>query len=117
MTNSYTSIELQVSGPNAGTYVFSVDATDTCETELVNLVSSRGIGDTFAQDNVIVSARGGYCENYAQLGILLLDPQGNVAYQFPTTRLESSNAGPMYPVGVKVGLNYQLVVTTTTAVA
>jgi hypothetical protein len=66
---------------------------------------------------VITHARGAYVENYAPLGVLLLNEQGNVAYSFPVTRLENQNAGPIYPVGVNVALNYQLVVTSSASLA
>jgi hypothetical protein len=114
MTNSHVSIELQVNGMP---YIFNVDATDGSQTELTNLVSNRSIGDTFSSGAVISHARGGYCENYAILGITLLNEQGNVAYEFPIQRLEDQNAGPMFAVGVNVALNYQLVVTTSASLA
>tara|TARA_Y100001938_G_scaffold56090_1_gene78233 strand:+ start:523 stop:867 length:345 start_codon:yes stop_codon:yes gene_type:complete len=110
MSNSQVSIELQVNGQP---YIFNVDATDGSQTELTNLVSGRSIGDTFSTGATIQQARGGYVENYAALGILLLNEQGNVAYSFPVTRLEDQNANGYYPIGVGVGLNYQLVVTTS----
>ena len=110
MTNSHISIELQVNGQP---FIFNVDATDGSQTELTNLVSGRSIGDTFSNGAVIQMSRGAYCENYAALGVLLLNEQGNVAYSFPVTQLEKQNAGGVYPVNVQVGLNYQLVVTTS----
>ena len=90
MTNSHIAIELLVHGQP---FIFNVDATDGSQTELTNLVSSRSIGDTFSSGAVIQMARGSYCENYAQTGIQLLDMQGNVAYEFPTYRLENQNEG------------------------
>ena len=114
MTNSHVSIELHVNGQP---YIFNVDATDGSQTELTNLVSGRSIGDTFSNSAVITHARGAYVENYAPLGVLLLNEQGNVAYSFPVTQLESQNAGPIYPVGVNVALNYQLVVTSSASLA
>ena len=114
MTNSEVSIELQVNGQP---YIFNVDATDGSQTELTNLVSGRSIGDTFSNSAVITPARGAYVENYAPLGVLLLNEQGNVAYSFPVTRLENQNANGYYPVGVNVSLNYQLVVTTSASLA
>lgn len=114
MTNSHVSIELQVNGQP---FVFNVDATDGSQTELTNLVSGRSIGDTFSSGAVITHARGGYVENYAPLGITLLNEQGNVAYEFPVTRIESQNPGPYYAVGVNVALNYQLVVTSSASLA
>jgi len=114
MTNSHVSIELMVNGQP---FLFNVDASDGSSSELLNLVSSRSIGDTFSTGAVITHARGAYCENYAISGVRLLDQQGNVAYQFPVTRLESQNASGYYPVNVNVGLNYQLVVTTSASLA
>jgi len=114
MTNSHISIELQVNGQP---FIFNVDAVDGTETELTNLVSGRSIGDTFSAGAVISHARGAYVENYAPLGVLLLNEQGNVAYSFPVTRLENQNSGGIYPVGVNVALNYQLVVTTSASLA
>jgi len=114
MTNSQVSIELHVNGQP---FIFNVDATDGSETQLTNLVSGRSIGDTFSSGAVITHARGAYVENYAPLGVLLLNEQGNVAYSFPVTRLENQNAGPIYSVGVNVALNYQLVVTSSASLA
>ena len=114
MTNSHVSIELQVNGQP---FLFTVDAVDGTQTELTNLVSGRSVGDTFSAGAVIQMARGAYCENFAPTGVRLLDQQGNVAYEFPVTRLESQNPGPMYFVGVNVALNYQLVVTTSATLA
>ena len=114
MTNSQVSIELHVNGLP---YIFNVDATDGSETELTNLVSNRSVGDTFSTGAVITHARGGYVENYAPLGVLLLNEQGNVAYEFPIQRLEDQNASGLYPVNVNVALNYRLVVTTSATLA
>lgn len=114
MTNSQVSIELHVNGQP---FIFNVDASDGTQTELTNLVSSRSIGDTFSSGAVISHARGGYVENYAIGGIQLLNEQGNVAYQFPITQLEQQNSGDIYPVGVNVALNFQLVVTTSASLA
>ena len=114
MTNSQVSIELHVNGQP---YIFNVDAADGSQTELTNLVSGRSIGDTFSNSAVITHARGAYVENYAPLGVLLLNEQGNVAYSFPVTRLEDQNANGYYSVGVNVSLNYQLVVTTSASLA
>ena len=114
MTNSQVSIELHVNGMP---YIFNIDATDGSETEMTNLVSGRSIGDTFSTGAVISHARGGYVENYAPLGVLLLNEQGNVAYEFPIQRLEDQNASGLYPVNVNVALNYRLVVTTSASLA
>ena len=114
MTNSQVSIELHVNGMP---YIFNIDATDGSETEMTNLVSGRSIGDTFSTGAVITHARGGYVENYAPLGVLLLNEQGNVAYEFPIQRLENQNASGLYPVNVNVALNYRLVVTTSASLA
>ena len=114
MTNSQVSIELHVNGMP---FIFNIDATDGSETEMTNLVSGRSIGDTFSTGAVITHARGGYVENYAPLGVLLLNEQGNVAYEFPIQRLEDQNASGLYPVNVNVALNYRLVVTTSATLA
>ena len=115
MSNSHVSIELHVNGMP---FIFNKDATDgTANEELTNLVSGRSIGDTFSSGAVITHARGGYCENYAPLGVLLLNEQGNVAYEFPIQRLENQNASGLYPVNVNVALNYRLVVTTSATLA
>lgn len=114
MTVSQVSIELIVDGQP---YIFRVDATDGTQTELVNWASGRGIGDTFSRGATIQMARGGYMENYAVSGIQLLDEQGSVAFDFPCYNLEQQNAGPHYPVGCAVGLNYQLVVTSSASLA
>jgi len=114
MSNSHVSIELQVNGMP---YLFNVDATDGSSTELTNLVSGAGIGSTFSAGATIQMARGAYCENYAVSGVRLLNEQGNVAFEFPVTRLEDQNPGPAYMVNTPVGLNFQLVVTTSATLA
>jgi len=115
MSNSNVSIELQVNGQP---FIFLVDAVDgNANEELLNLVSARSIGSTFSAGAVIQAARGGYCENWAISGIRLLNEQGNVAFEFPVYQLEQQNAGGLYSVGCHVGLNYQLVVTTSATVA
>ena len=112
MSLSETSIELIVDG---NPYIFYLDATDGSQGSMLNLVSGQSIGDTFSDSAMIQSARGGYVENFALGGITLLDPQNNVAFTFPVTRLENQNANGFYPVGVKVGLNFVLAVTTAAA--
>lgn len=114
MSNSNISIELQVNGMP---YIFNVDATDGSETELTNLVSQRGVGDTFSSGGVIQFARTGYCENYSISGIRLLNEQGNVTYQFPVLNLESQNTNAPFAVNCPVGLNYKLVATTSASLA
>ena len=114
MSNTNISIELQVNGQP---FVFAVDATDGASTELVNIASNRGIGETFSMGATITQARGAYCENFAINGVRLLDQQGNVAYQFPICNIESQNVDGYYSVNAPVGLNYQLVATTTAALA
>lgn len=114
MTKSNVSIELIVDGMP---FVFQGDVDDGTQTELTNWASGRGIGDTFSRGSTIQMARGAYLENYAVGGLQLLDEQGSVAFQFPAYNLESQNAGPHYPVNCFVGLNYQLVVTSSATLA
>jgi len=114
MSNSNISLEIQVNGMP---YIFNVDATDGSESELTNLVSNRGIGDTFSSGGVVQMARTGYCENYAISGIRLLNEQGNVAYQFPVVNLESQNVNSPFVVNCPVGLNFKLVATTSASLA
>lgn len=98
-------------------YWFCVDTLDGTATELVNLASGLTISSTFSTGATITAARGGYCENYAIQGIRLLDPQGNVAFQFPIVNLEDQNADGYYAVGVATGLNYVLTTTTSASLA
>jgi len=114
MTVSMTSIELQVDGMP---YWFCADTTDGTATDLVNLASGLTISSTFSTGATIQAARGGYCENYSIQGIRLLDPQGNVAFQFPVVNLESQNADGYYPVNIQTGLNYVLTATTSASLA
>lgn len=114
MTVSMCSIELIVDG---APYIFFLDATDTSANSLLNLVSGQTLGDTFSDGAVVQKARGGYTENFAIGGMVILDPQNNVSFTFPTQRLENQNASGFYPVGVKVGLNFDLSVTPVASLA
>lgn len=114
MSVSMTSIELIVDG---APYIFFLDSTDGTANSMLNLVSGQTLGDTFSDGAVVQKARGGYVENYAVGGMVILDPQNNVSFTFPAQRLEDQNAGVFYPVGVQVGLNFDLSVTPAASLA
>ena len=114
MTTTYVSVQLQVNGQP---FTFAVNATDGSDTEVVNLVSGLGIGDTFSGGATIsyVSCPILEADSGSILGMVLTDPQNNVVMQIPLVNAELQVPGG-YPVSCPVGLNYTLGVTTTNTV-
>lgn len=117
MTTTYSSVQLIAGGKP---YVFSVDATDASESTLVNVVSNRGLGDTFSQGTTITMI--GPCilnssdatgASKSVLGATILDPQNNVVAQIPYVDPETNTIQAMYSCSIPVGLNYKFVITTT----
>lgn len=120
MANAYVSVQLTVGGMPY-TFVVDSDTSTATEDELVNLTSSRSIGDTFPSGSTIQTISGALIEDeasgaFSQLGIVLTDPANNVVMQIPLGYIET---GPpqSYPVNCPVGLNFQLNVITGTTVS
>jgi len=117
MTTTLASISMVAGGQP---YVFAVDATDgSADTAMVNLVSSRGLGDTFSQGTsitsigpLILNSSAATGASTSILGAVFLDPQNNVVAQIPFVDPEKTPTLPMLPCSIPVGLNFKLVVTT-----
>jgi hypothetical protein len=119
MTTTYASVSMVAGGKP---YFFTVDATDTSEATMVNVVSSRGLGDTFSQGTTITSigpcilnSSDGTGASKSILGAVILDPQNNVVYQSPYVDPETAPIEKMYPCSIPVGLNFKMVVLTVNA--
>lgn len=115
MTTTYTSAQLQVNGQP---FTFAVNATDASDTEVVNLVSGLGIGDTFSGGATITHVSNAILEadSGSILGMVLVDPQNNVVLEIPLCNPELQMPRG-YPVNCPVGLNYKLSVTTTNTIS
>jgi len=119
MTTTYAAVQM-VAGGKA--YIFSVNATDASEATFVNVVSNRGIGDTFSGGSTItaigpvtLNSSDGAGASRSQLGGVLLDPQNNVVAQIPPVDPEGSPISLMTPCNIPVGLNFKFVITTVNA--
>jgi hypothetical protein len=116
MTTTYASIYLQANGED---YLFTVDATDGNEAEMVNLVSGQSIGDTFSTGQTI-TAHGPLLLNSSDaagastsiLGAVLVDPNNNVVFEIPYVDPEKTPIPMPKPCAYPVGLNFQLLVLT-----
>jgi hypothetical protein len=119
MTTTYAAVQLIAGGKP---YVFSVDATDGAEATLVNVVSNRGLGDTFSGGTTIshigpitLNSSDATGASRSQLGAIILDPQNNVCYQVPPVDPEATPIMLMTPCNIPVGLNFKFVITTVNA--
>ena len=117
MTTTYSAIYLEVSGQD---YLFTVDATDGAATEMTNLVSGQGIGDTFPSgaritkvSPVILNSSDSAGASKSLLGAVLVDPNNNVVFQIGYTDPETSQIALPISCAYPVGLNYKLNITTT----
>lgn len=119
MTTTYSSLAIQVNGVD---YLFTVNATDGAEAELVNLVSGQSIGDTFPS-GAVINAHGPLILNSSDsagasksiLGAVLVDPNNNVVFQIPYVDPETCRIPALKACSYPVGLNYQLNVLTANA--
>lgn len=120
MTSTYAAVNIVANGKP---YIFSVDATDgSANTAMVNVVSNRGLGDTFsggatitALGPVTLNSSGGAGASKSALGAVIVDPQNNVVAQIPWVDPETAPIDPMYTCSVPVGLNYRMIITTSNA--
>ena len=105
MTTTYAAVQLIANGKP---YIFSVDATDGNEATMLNVVSSRGLGDTFAAGATITSvgpctlnSSDGTGASKSILGAVITDPRttwsrrfhGLTQRQLPSTQWNR----PTYP--------------------
>lgn len=118
-TYTYASINLTV---NAQDYIFSVDAEDGVSTEMVNLVSGQGIGDTFSSSaiisnagSVVLNSRDSTGASKSVLGAVLVDPNNNIVFQIGYVDPETATIPLAVSSNYRVGLNYKLTITTTNA--
>jgi len=120
MTTTYAAVHLVANGQP---YIFSVDATDgSADTAMVNVVSSRGLGDTFAAGATITSV-GQVTLNSSDaagasasiLGAVITDPQNNVVAELSWVDPETAPIALMSATNIPVGLNYAMTITTTNA--
>lgn len=117
MTTTYAAVSLIANGQP---YIFSVDATDTTNTDMVNVVSGRGLGDTFAGGGTITSI-GPVTLNSSDatgasksiLGAVITDPQNNVVAEISWVDPETAPVGLMTGINIPVGLNFAMRITTT----
>jgi hypothetical protein len=116
VTTTYAACQMVAGGKP---YIFTVDATDTSEATFVNVVSNRGIGDTFSGGVTITSigpvtlnSSDGTGASRSQLGGVILDPQNNVVAQIPPVDPEATAISLMAPCSIPVGLNFKFVITT-----
>ena len=116
MTTTYASVHLNVNGQD---YLFTVDATDGNETEMVNLVSGQGIGDTFstganigAHGPLLLNSSDATGASSSILGAVLVDPNNNVVFQIPFVDPEKTPIPSPKACSYPVGLNFKLNVLT-----
>lgn len=119
MTTTYAAVNLIANGKP---YIFSVDATDASEATFVNVVSSRGLGDTFAAGATIshigpvtLNSSDAAGASKSVLGGVITDPQNNVVAELSWVDPETAPIHSMQMCSIPVGLNYSLKITTTNA--
>lgn len=123
MTTTYAAVQMVVNGQP---YIFSSDVTDaasgTDSNRLLNVVSSRTIGDTFPSGAIITSigpctlnSSGGAGASKSVLGAVITDPQNNVVAEIPWVDPETAPIGSQYQCAIPVGLNYAFNIETTNA--
>jgi len=117
MTTTYAAVSLVANGQP---YIFSVDATDATNTDLVNVVSGRGLGDTFAGGATITSigpvtlnSSDGTGASKSILGAVITDPQNNVVGEIAWVDPETAPVSLMTGINIPVGLNYAMRITST----
>ena len=117
MTTTYAAVQLIANGKP---YIFSVDATDGNEATMLNVVSSRGLGDTFAAGATITSvgpctlnSSDGTGASKSVLGAVITDPQNNVVAEISWVDPETAPIDPMESTNIPVGLNYAMKVLTS----
>lgn len=123
MTTTYAAVQIVVSGQP---YIFSSDVTDASSggdsNRLLNVVSSRTIGETFPSGAIITSigpvtlnssAAAGASKSV--LGAVLTDPQNNVVAEIAWVDPETAPIGVHYQCAITVGLNFALNIETTNA--
>ena len=87
---------------------------------MVNVVSNRGLGDTFsggatisAIGPVILNSSDGTGASKSALGAVITDPQNNVVAQIPWVDPETAEIPLIEPCSIPVGLNYRMTILTS----
>ena len=116
MTTTYTALQFVANGQP---YIFGGDATDGAEFTMENLVSSRGLRDTFtggatitSLGPVVLNSSGAAGASTSILGAVIVDPQNNVVAQIPFVDPEKTPIEVQLPCMVPVGLNYKMSILT-----
>ena len=119
MTTTYAAVNIIANGKP---YIFSVDATDGAEASMVNVVSSRGLGDTFAAGATIshvgpvtLNSSDASGASKSILGGVITDPQNNVVAELSWVDPETAPILSMQTCNIPVGLNYSLKILTSNA--
>ena len=117
MTTTYAAVQFIANGKP---YIFSVDATDGTAIAMTNVVSSRGLGDTFSAGATIthvgpvtLNSSDGTGASKSSLGAVITDPQNNVVAQIPWVDPETTQIPMSVPCQIPVGLNYVMQILTT----
>ncbi len=117
MTTTDAAVQIVANGQP---YIFSVDATDgSANTAMVNVVSNRGLGDTFSAGATIthvgpvtLNSSDGTGASTASLGAVITDPQNNIVAQIPWVDPEVTPIALSTPCQIPVGLNFVMSITT-----
>ena len=119
MTTTYAAVQFIANGKP---YIFAIDATDASEGTLLNVVSSRGLGDTFAAGATItqigpvtLNSSDGTGASKSVLGGVVTDPQNNVVAEISWVDPETAPIHGMVPCSIPVGLNFALKCLTSNA--
>ena len=120
MTTTYAAVQFIA---NNQPYIFTLDATDgAAATDMVNVVSSRNLGETFGAGGVItevgpvtLNSSDGTGASKSVLGAVITDPQNNVVAQISWVDPETAPIKKMQQVSIPVGLNYSMKIITTNA--
>ena len=119
MTTTYAAVSIVANGQP---YIFSVDATDATEATMLNVVSSRGLGDTFPSGatishvgSVTLNSSDASGASKSVLGAVITDPQNNVVAEISWVDPETAPVPPMVPCNIPVGLNYSMKILTANA--
>lgn len=120
MTTTYAAVQFIA---NNQPYIFVLDATDgAAATDMVNVVSSRSLGETFGGGATItdvgpvtLNSSDGTGASKSILGAVITDPQNNVVAQISWVDPETAPIDPMQRVTIPVGLNYAMKIITANA--
>jgi hypothetical protein len=118
MTTTYAAVQFIA---NNQPYIFTLDATDgAAATNMVNVVSSRSLGETFGGGATItdvgpvtLNSSDGTGASKSILGAVITDPQNNVVAQISWVDPETAPIDPMQKVVIPVGLNYSMKIITS----